>query len=1549
MVGLLMNDTVLRLLIVDDNPDDREMLRRMLASFKSRFQIIEAETGTAALKVCLENPPDCVLLDYHLPDYEAPDFLAELGGSEWPWCPVVVITGLIDGLNGSEMIRQGAQDFIGKSWINQESLQRAVENAIERYKMFRSLHDKEQLLSASQRNAHIGSWACYRNGHIEWSDETYRIWGVSPDTFTPTPQSLENLVYPEDRPLLKAFIAACLSGKSPPEIVTRRLMPDGNLRYLCGQAELNSNPRLKNLLLEGTVQDVTEHTLAQIKLKDREERLSLALDAARLGIFDWDMILNRIVWSRRQEALYGFKPGEFDGSYAHFASRVHADDLQGLEDEVVRCIATHDHFKQQYRVVHLDGTELWLSVVAEIYFDAAGQPRRMTGTVEDITERKRSEALLLEVEATRIAANYARNLIETHLDPLVTLSLEGKITDANAAAEAVFECAKSDLLGSDFAGYFVKPDAAIELYQQVFKTGMAYNHALDIRRAKGQATPVLYNATLYRDNFGVVLGAVAVARDITDLVIIEKALKKSESRFKAIFNKAPLGIAIVNSLTGQLLSINPMFAKIVGKTMAEIVTINWMSITYPDDVQKNLDNMVLINAGKIPGFTMEKRYLNPDGTITWINLTVTPIDESDKSSPRHLAMIEDISSRKLNEDIILNESKKNRALLNAASDGIHILDEDGKLIEFSASFGDMLGFSPEETAKLKVSDWDAQIQTEQLPVKIQTLLKQPEVFETRHRRKDGSFIDVEINAKGIELSGKRYLYASSRDITERKYNENQLRENEQQLLNILDVSPIAVRITSDKGGEVMFYNHCYSNLIGNSNPLGINPEHYYASIEDYHDILETLARDKVVLNRTVKIRNPDDGTICWVLTSYMTIQYKGEAAVLGWFYDMTSEYNATNTLIKAKELAEETTRIKSEFLANMSHEIRTPMNGVLGMLDLLSETELSSLQQNWLRTAHSSAEALLEIINDILDLSKLEADRIDIESVNFNLVELIDDVCALLALRAHDKGLELNCGLPANLVSVWQGDPQGIRQVLTNLIGNAIKFTEHGEVSLGVMLLPESPHLLHFEIRDTGIGISEANQSRLFKSFSQAESSISRRFGGTGLGLFISKKLVELMGGTMGVDSVAGQGSCFWFNLPLKQSEAQPAGAPKYDLSGKRALIVDDNATNRHILSHYLNHWGLTVGEADNSTTALIELQTSASHGSTYDVIVLDRQMPVMDGLTLAKCLAQIPGLASLPIILLSSTNQLELAEYQNTHIVERLLKTVRQTQLFEALVNALQGVAPKKVKAALTKFDRPNYQGKKVLVVEDNKTNQKVIIANLEKFNIVSELAENGQQALATLEEHGYDLIFMDCHMPVLDGYSATRELRLLEASLGLPHQTVIALTANALSDEREKCLVAGMDDYLSKPLVTSQLTALLAKYFDADSPQVVVNDTGVLITGDLRIWDETTTLLHLQDDKTLLLKIISVFLMESATQLNDLSHLYATGDLQALADTAHALKGGAALFYAAPVVECAQRLEDSARTGQAADYQSLIDALDKAATTLINTLQAYAQPQFL
>ncbi len=531
-------------------------------------------------------------------------------------------------------------------------------------------------------------------------------------------------------------------------------------------------------------------------------------------------------------------------------------------------------------------------------------------------------------------------------------------------------------------------------------------------------------------------------------------------------------------------------------------------------------------------------------------------------------------------------------------------------------------------------------------------------------------------------------------------------------------------------------------------------------------------------------------------------------------------------LEQARDLAMQTAVAKSEFLANMSHEIRTPMNGVLGMLDILRDTEMSQGQTELVETAYSSAEALLAILNDILDLSKLEAGKVEIENIDFNLTTLIEDVCSLLAVQAYTKGLELNCFIPVELPGYWRGDSNRIRQVLTNLIGNAVKFTERGEVSVAVssQINLEGEALVRFEIRDTGIGICPETQAHLFQVFTQADSTTSRRFGGTGLGLSISKILVELMGGVIGVDSELNKGACFWFSLPLKplaplgNEIALPA---LVDLKGKRALIVDDNKNNRIILEHYVTSWGMTVSSVDNASAALVVLMEAKRSAKQVDILLSDLQMPFMDGLALARTISEVPTIAGTPRLLLTSGGIGSDAEYKALGFAQSLTKPVRQTQLFDAITKALRPADPisnkKQADANATesvanKGAWPDYSHKQVLVAEDNRINQKVILAMLERFRLKPDLAENGQEALDLLAEKHYDLVLMDCEMPVMGGYEATVILRERELANHSVRTPVIALTAHATLEARETSLAAGMDGHLSKPVDRNALAATLA-----------------------------------------------------------------------------------------------------------------------------------------
>ncbi|MEQ1485046.1 response regulator [Methyloglobulus sp.] len=653
-------------------------------------------------------------------------------------------------------------------------------------------------------------------------------------------------------------------------------------------------------------------------------------------------------------------------------------------------------------------------------------------------------------------------------------------------------------------------------------------------------------------------------------------------------------------------------------------------------------------------------------------------------------------------------------------------------------------------------------------------------------------------------------------------------------------------------------------------------------------------------------------------------------------------------LEKARDMAMQASLSKSEFLANMSHEIRTPMNGVLGMLELLNDTELSRTQWDLVETAHNSAESLLEIINDILDFSKLEAGKIEVEKVSFNLGALIEEVSTLLARRAFTKGLELNCFLPANLNAKWVGDPMRIRQVLTNLIGNAIKFTEQGEIS--VTLKPISSdgniQLFRFEIRDTGIGIPPNVQVRLFQPFTQAETATARRFGGTGLGLSICKSLVTLMGGTLGLDSAAGKGSCFWFTLPLAV-ENDKTDEITVDFSGKRVLVVDDNATNRMILNHYLSHWGLDVGQVEDGQAALDELGLAHSSNHPYDLVILDMHMPIMDGLTLAGKLVENPDFANIPRILLSSGALIGEDQRRKLGLTYSLLKPARQSQLFEAISGSLSTNKAKEELHITPEATLPDYHDKKILVAEDNKVNQKVILGLLAKFKIVPIIADNGQIALDILADTSFDLIFMDCQMPVLDGYETTAAIRNREQQSGSARQVIVALTAHAVTGEREKCLAAGMDDYLSKPIRRNQLATILATWLGTATAFVageLSTDTDIAAKTEKpmpdKVWDEALALKHLDGDKELLTDMIGLFLEEIPGQLAKLHDACNQNDLFELTNVAHAIKGSVGHFCADAVTESAAQLERASRHKESADYQLMTDTLVHGVKILMEAL---------
>jgi two-component system sensor histidine kinase/response regulator len=737
-------------------------------------------------------------------------------------------------------------------------------------------------------------------------------------------------------------------------------------------------------------------------------------------------------------------------------------------------------------------------------------------------------------------------------------------------------------------------------------------------------------------------------------------------------------------------------------------------------------------------------------------------------------------------------------------------------------------------------------------------------FEWVHRRSDGSDFAADVLLARVDLQNRSIIQAVVRDITERKRVEHALRDSQEQLERRVQQRTAALAATNEElqrevterrrveeelaferfllstlmqhAPDFIYFKDEQSRFIRVSQALaeyfGLTDPVQAIGKSDYDFFDAERARrynaDEQEIMRTGKMsigKEQDqlqpDGNVTWMLTNKVPL-YGPDGAMLGTFgisRDITERKRAEVQLQIAIQEAQAASRAKSDFLANMSHEIRTPMNAIIGMTELVLDSPLTDPQRDYLSMVRDSSESLLTVINDILDFSKVEAGKLELEQATFDVREVLGDTMKSSALRAHGKGLELACHILPDVPEWLVGDAGRLRQVVVNLVGNAIKFTDAGEVVLNVAV-QQLNHLgvrLHCTVADTGIGIPEDKQETVFRAFEQADSSATRRYGGTGLGLAICVRLVAAMGGEIWLRSAVGQGSTFHFTAAFGVSPTAPSRSRpvrRAIMDGTRVLIVDDHATNRLILEEMLGNWRLRPSVAANVPDAMAMLRSAHASGQRYELILTDANMPDVDGFTLVELVKQDAELSSTVIMMLTSGGRSgDIARCESLHVAAYLLKPVKQSELFDAIALALGISSPadaEEVAAAVTPSQCA--RSLRILLAEDSLVNQKLAVGLLEKYGHAVDVVADGRAALAVVESKCYDLVLMDIQMPEMDGLEATRAIRAREGQRG-GHIPIVAMTAHAMKGDRERCLEAGMDGYVAKPIRAKELFDTIAR----------------------------------------------------------------------------------------------------------------------------------------
>ena len=999
-------------------------------------------------------------------------------------------------------------------------------------------------------------------------------------------------------------------------------------------------------------------------------------------------------------------------------------------------------------------------------------------------------------------------------------------------------------------------------------------------------------------------------------------------------------------LQGKFTFANRKFCQSIGRTQAEIIGKTDFDLFLPELAGKYHRDDIRVMTTRENLDTVEA-HQGPHGERLFVHVIKTPLYDASGNVVGVQGIFYDVTQRKRIEEELAYERDLLRALLDYIPDRIYFKDVNCRFMRCSKSMATRLGLTDAREVVGKTDfDFHPAEQAQEYYNDEQRILVHGEPLINKLERQldpDGNEIwasvtKVPIYTQSGSIAG---LVGLSRDITQLKQTEKALRQAEEKYRAIYENSLEGIFQTT-RDGHFLSANPALARMYGYG-----SPEEVVAALTDIEHQLYVDPQRREEFSRLMRERGEvggfesqihrKDRSVIWISESARTVRdAEGNFRYYeGIVEDITARKQAEMEREKAREAALESARTKAQFLANMSHEIRTPMNAITGMTGLLGDTRLSREQREYVETIRNSTESLLSIINDILDFSKVEAGKLSLEVIDFDLREAVEGSVEMLAERAHKKSIDLACWVEPKVPTPLRGDPVRLRQILTNLVSNAVKFTEKGEVLVHVTKLNEEDGrvFVRFEVRDTGIGIAPDAMARIFQEFTQADGSTTRKYGGTGLGLTISKQLVSLMGGEIGVVSTLGQGSTFWVNVPL---EPQPAGAEQTlpaaseQFKGLRLLLVNHTPSLRQILHQQFEEWGILDEHAESTTRALDMIQNAARAGAPYPLLLIDVDMPETDGLSLAQTIKSDASLASSRIVMLTTLlNRLSTQTMKATGIAACLVKPIRQARLLECLVDVMSAsgavAGPSPEASGDSPVAIPKDSNVRILLAEDNVVNQRVALKQLKKLGFSADAVSNGNEVLSALQRVPYDIIIMDCQMPEMDGYEVTGRIRQSGSDSYIHLRSapyIIALTANAMRGDRERCLSLGMNDYLTKPLHLRDLESVLQRALLRIQPASVaplpVEEKPLPDVLDRTVINGLKELREPgQPDP--LRELVELFFRDAEPRLKQMEAAATAGDMPKVAAAAHTLKGSASNLGARRLSALCAALEKQGKAGDA------------------------------